>query len=198
MRVVLIFRVSAQRLVLVVGIWFLQACEIAVPVAVAVCHVAEEVLAQIAEIVCCAVALAVAVVELVAHLQERSLPQRLAVCCLHRVAPRLCGCHVVAVCLVCGVGFGIKLALYLVEVHVVCRQALAVALVVRALQTQRHVTSHAVELAVQLQRASHLLAVAVRQRVVAVAVHHQPLCRHLLYGLFCQRVADVQVRVIVI
>ena len=121
MRIVLIFRVTAQRLVLIFGVGLVGQTEIAVPLAVLRSESAEEVFAQIGEIVCGTVALAVRILELIAHLQERSLPQRLAVCSLYAVAVRLGRRHVVAVCLVGRVGERVVLHLYLIQMDVVGR-----------------------------------------------------------------------------
>ena len=68
MRIVLIFRVAAQRLVLIFGVGLVEQIQVAVPLAVLRCERAKEVLAKVGEVVCGTVALAVRVLELIAHL----------------------------------------------------------------------------------------------------------------------------------
>ena len=119
-RIVLIFGVAAQRLVLIFGVGLVEQVQIAVPLAVLRCESAEEVFAQIGEIVCGTVALAVRILELITHLQERSLPQRFAVCSLYAVAVRLGRRHAVAVGLVGRVGERVVFHLYLIQMDVVC------------------------------------------------------------------------------
>ena len=68
MRIVLVFRVTAQRFVFIFGVGLVEQTEVAVPLAVLRSECAEEVFAQIGEIVGCTVALAVRILELIAHL----------------------------------------------------------------------------------------------------------------------------------
>ena len=139
MCVVAVLRVARQLLVLIGGVRIVKSRQPVVPTAILRRQSAEESFAKVGEVVCGAVALRVRVVELVAQLQEGGLPERLAVGGLHRIAVFLRRRNVVAVGLVCRVVA--QLVLSLVQVHVVGRQLLAVAVGIAKVATQRNVAS---------------------------------------------------------
>ena len=91
-RIVLVLRKTTQVFIQIRFVGMFQSTQITVPVAVHRTEAGEEVLAQVAEVVGRAVALAVAVVELVTQLQKRGLPQGFAIRGLHAVVPVLRRC----------------------------------------------------------------------------------------------------------
>ena len=170
MRIVLVLRVAAEVSVVIVLDGVVEPAEKAVPVAVGIAHTIEEALAHVAEVVCRALALGVAVRELVAELQECCFPERFAVGGLCAVVVVLRWREVIAVGLVCGVvAHGIE---HLVEVYVVGGKALVVGVGIVGIELHGDVASLVSEFPVILQHCSIGVAGAVAQRGVVAAVYH--------------------------
>ena len=192
-RPVLVFRIAAEPCVKIRLIRIVEPREVFVPPSVLWRQSGEEVLAQIAEVVGVLVALAETVVELIAQLQEGSLPQRLAVSCLQRIVPVARGSDAVAVCLICRVGSG--LVEHLIKMHVGERQTVAVAFAVTPFPTHGEVTPLASQTPVVLQRTAELLRLVVSYGRAVVAVHHHAFLVQCRDSVLVERVVHVVVGV---
>ena len=195
-RVVLVFRIAAQRRVAISLVGLRQAVQVAVPLAIDGCEAVEEVFTEVGEVERLAVALVERVVEAIAELQECAPPERLAVSGLQRVVVALRGSEVEAVGLVGGVVA--QHVLNLEEMHVAGREVFRRTLVVGGIGTQGEVATLRTELTVVLQHAAHTLRVAVGDALVLAPVHHQAAAGQLRDGIFDQRVVDVEIGIVVV
>ena len=169
--VVLIFRESAQIVVAIVLIGIAKPGEVGIPRAVERCGALGKVVAHVGEVVGRAVALRIRIGELIAELQEGSLPERFAVGCLQRVAVVACGREVESVGIVYGVLCRVQHRSHLIECDVAGGKAFRFTLGDVGIGPERNVAPHGVEFPVQLQHAAEAFRVAVAHRCVVARVN---------------------------
>ena len=195
-RVVLVFRIAAQRRVTIGLVGLRKAIQVVVPLTIVRSKSREEVLAEIREVEGLSVALVERVVEAIAKLQERTFPERFAISGLQCVVVALRGSEVEAVGLVGGVVA--QHVLNLEEVHIAGGEVLRCSLVVRCIGTQREVATPRAKLPVKLQHTTYALRVAIADALILAPVHHQPLAGQHRDGFFSQRIVDVFIWVLVV
>ena len=176
LRMGLVLRVAAQRLVEVVAEGLLQQGEVAAPGAVGGLDAIEVAAAKRGEVVGGSVALAQGIVVLVGQLQVGAAGDGLAIGGLHADAVALGRHEVVAVGAIDGVlAHGVE---QLVVLQVLGGEGLGVGVVVVALQPERDVAPVGRELAVDLQRGLCRGVVSIGHGRVALAVDQGALGLH--------------------
>ena len=151
----------------------------------------EGILREVAEVVGLAVALVLAVTQLVAGLQVGALPEGLAVLGVDHVAAVVTWSKIVAGGEVGGV-FACDV-LHAVEVHLVVRGIVVLAVAHAALETQCDISAAGVQTAVELEHSPEVLVLSVGEARLTVAVHSEILGVHGGDALFGEWIGDVSV-----
>ena len=196
-RVVLVLGITTQRSVEEVVKMVADGREPGIPVAVSGGDVRKDVLRQMAEVVSLAVALVLVIAQLVVCLQVSPLPKRLAVGGAEHIAAVVGRGCVVAGSVVGGVATG--LVLDEIEVDVVVRGILVLAVASAGFDAEGYVASMRIQTAVELQHAPRILVAAIGEAGVLVVVDEiwGEGIVDSRYGHRCQRVVGIEIRVVV-